>query len=97
MITKAVSFHNINLSNTSYLSEDIHSVTENSQLSKFGNHVNEVICGNDDIYIVEIDKQKLIEKIVNLQKSIAKQNEKIDFLQGKLNFLIIISFGITFN
>lgn len=51
------------------------------------NHFNEVICGNDDVYVVDIDKQKIIEKIVKLQKNLAKRNEKIDFLQDHVNQL----------
>lgn len=51
------------------------------------NHFNEVICGNEDVYVVDIDKQKIIEKIVKLQKTLAKRNEKIDFLQDHVNQL----------
>ena len=46
-----------------------------------------VICGNDDVYVVDIDKQKIIEKVVKLQKTLAKKNEKIDFLQDHVNQL----------
>ncbi len=46
-----------------------------------------VICGNDDVYVVDIDKQKIIEKIVKLQNTLAKKNEKIDFLQDHVNQL----------
>ena len=42
---------------------------------------------SDDVYIVDIDKQKLIEKIVKLQRDLAKRNEKIDFLQDHVNQL----------
>lgn len=58
---------------------------------------NEVICGSsvstsnfstqDDVYIVDVDKQKIIDKIVKLQKTLAKRNEKIDFLQDHVNQL----------
>lgn len=41
----------------------------------------------DDVYVFDIDKQKLIEKIVRLQKKLAKSNEKIDFLQDHVNQL----------
>lgn len=40
-----------------------------------------------DVYVVDIDKQKLIDKIVKLQKKLAKTNEKIDFLQDHINQL----------
>ena len=52
-------------------------------------HYGEVICGGsaDDVYVVDIDKQKVIEKIVKLQKLLAKRNEKIDFLQDHVNQL----------
>lgn len=49
-------------------------------------HYGEVICA-DDVYVVDIDKQKIIEKIVKLQKLLAKRNEKIDFLQDHVNQL----------
>ncbi|CAF1025792.1 unnamed protein product [Brachionus calyciflorus] len=56
------------------------------------NFNNEVICGgtntiHDDVYIVDVDKQKIIDKIVKLQKTLAKRNEKIDFLQEHVNQL----------
>lgn len=58
------------------------------------NYGNEVIVGapshqhhQDDVYVVDIDKQKLIEKIVKLQREMAKRNEKIDFLQDHVNQL----------
>jgi predicted nuclease with TOPRIM domain len=47
----------------------------------------EVICGNEEVYVVDIEKQKIIEKIVKLQKTLAKRNEKIDFLQDHVNQL----------
>lgn len=43
----------------------------------------------DDVYVFDIDKQKLVEKIVKLQKKLAKSNEKIDFLQDHVNQLTI--------
>jgi hypothetical protein len=45
--------------------------------------------GGDDVYVVDIDKQKLIEKIVKLQRDMVKRNEKIDFLQDHVNQLTI--------
>lgn len=52
---------------------------------------NEVVCGNatnaEDVYIVDVDKQKIIDKIVKLQKTLAKRNEKIDFLQEHVDQL----------
>lgn len=48
---------------------------------------NEVICGNEDVYVVDIDKQKIIDKIVKLQKMLARRNEKIDFLQDHVTQL----------
>jgi hypothetical protein len=42
---------------------------------------------DSDVYVVDIDKQKLIEKIVKLQRKLAKSNEKIDFLQDHVNQL----------
>lgn len=74
------------------MNEDTHSLTESSQFPKMAHtssHYNEVICGNDDVYVVDIDKQKIIEKIVKLQKLLAKKNEKIDFLQDHVNQLTI--------
>jgi hypothetical protein len=55
-------------------------------------YTNELIVGgaaasHDDVYVVDIDKQKLIEKIVKLQRDLAKKNEKIDFLQDHVNQL----------
>jgi hypothetical protein len=53
----------------------------------------EVVCGgsiaqmNEDVYIVDVDKQKMVEKIVKLQKTLAKRAEKIDFLQDHVNQL----------
>jgi hypothetical protein len=61
--------------------------------SSFNSSVNaeryssEMICGNDDVYVVDVDKQKIIDKIVKLQKMLARRNEKIDFLQDHVNQL----------
>ena len=60
-----------------------------NQPSTFFN--NEVVCGRasntEDVYIVDVDKQKIIDKIVKLQKTLAKRNEKIDFLQEHVDQL----------
>ncbi len=61
--------------------------SETNSLNHINRNYNEVICGNDDVYVVDIDKQKIIEKIVTLQKTLAKRNEKIDFLQDHVNQL----------
>lgn len=42
---------------------------------------------SDDVYVFDIDKQKLIDKIVKLQKKLAKANEKTDFMQDHVNQL----------
>ena len=68
-------------------SKSFNSETHIVNRSISNNHFNEVICGNDDVYVVDIDKQKIIEKIVKLQKTLAKRNEKIDFLQDHVNQL----------
>ncbi len=67
------------------------SLFEYQSNSKF----NELIVGggsincheSSDVYVVDIDKQKLIEKIVKLQRDLARKNEKIDFLQDHVNQL----------
>lgn len=41
----------------------------------------------DEVYVVDVDKQKIIDKIVKLQKTLARRNEKIDFLQDHVNQL----------
>ncbi len=41
------------------------------------------------VYVVDIEKQKIIDKIVKLQKTLAKKNEKIDFLQDHVNQLTL--------
>ena len=33
------------------------------------------------VEVVEIDKNKLLEKIVKLQKTLARKNEKIEFME----------------
>ncbi len=51
--------------------------------------VNNTLIANQhsDVYVVDIDKQKVIEKVVKLQKTLAKKSEKIDFLQDHVNQL----------
>ena len=44
-------------------------------------------ASESDFYIVDVDKQKLIDKIVKLQLTLAKRNEKIDFLTDHANQL----------
>ena len=58
-------------------------------ISRYGNEVivGGGMAGADDVYVVDIDKQKLIEKIVKLQRELAKRNEKIDFFQDHVNQL----------
>ena len=48
---------------------------------------NETCAYSDDVYVVDVDKQKLIDKIFKLQKIQAKNSEKIDFLQDHVNQL----------
>ena len=70
--------------------DDTRSITsETNSLNQMNRNYNEVICGNDDVYVVDIDKQKIIEKVVTLQKTLAKRNEKIDFLQDHVNQLTL--------
>lgn len=76
-----------NMSNYS-LNDETRSLNETPNLQR-PSSFNEVICGNDDVYVVDVDKQKIIEKIVKLQKLLAKRNEKIDFLQDHVNQLTI--------
>ena len=68
----------------------------NEDTQSFGGQFNEVNCngyggggggGSEDVYVVDVDKQKIIEKIVKLQKLLAKRNEKIEFLQDHVNQL----------
>ena len=79
----------VNNSNHKISDDDSRSFSSETQVTRSvsNNHFNEVICGNDDVYVVDIDKQKIIEKIVKLQKTLAKRNEKIDFLQDHVNML----------
>lgn len=63
--------------------EDNQSVKSDSLASNNIRFNNQIFSGSneEDIYITDIDKQKIIEKICKLQKTLAKRNEKIDFLQ----------------
>lgn len=63
-------------------------------LDSSSRYQHEVLCDGgsgstqlDDVYVFDIDKQKLIEKMVKLQKKLAKSNEKIDFMQDHINQL----------
>ena len=51
--------------------------------------VNNTLISNQhaDVYVVDVDKQKIIEKVVKLQNMLAKKTEKIDFLQDHVNQL----------
>ncbi len=72
------------------INEDTQSLNENVLLARQASgssHCQEIIPGNDDVYVVDVDKQKIIEKYVKLQKLLAKRNEKIDFLQDHVNQL----------
>ncbi len=40
------------------------------------------------VEVIEIDKQMLMEKIVRLQKSHARKNEKLDFMEDHIQRLI---------
>lgn len=37
---------------------------------------------------VEVDKQTLIERIVKLQRSLARKNEKIEFMEDHISQLV---------
>jgi hypothetical protein len=65
--------------------EDMKSVNESisSGDSNHNNNTNQ----HSDVYVVDVDKQKIIEKVVKLQKMLAKKTEKIDFLQDHVNQL----------
>lgn len=69
------------------ISEDTQSLNEAALPRASSRTCNELIPGNDDVYVVDVDKQKIIEKYVKLQKLLAKRNEKIDFLQDHVNQL----------
>lgn len=38
---------------------------------------------------VEVDKQMLIERIVRLQRSLARKNEKLEFLEEHIQQLVL--------
>ena len=42
-----------------------------------------------DVYVMDPDRQKIIEKVVKLQKQLARRNEKIEFLQDHIQQLTI--------
>lgn len=58
----------------------------NSQTTSTNGSVN---IDHADVYVVDIDKQKIIDKVVKLQKTLAKKTEKIDFLQDHVNQLTL--------
>ena len=73
---------------SSLISEFRMSSSDCDELSPIAN-LNEVVCGsyNSEVYVTDVEKQKLIEKIVNLQNILAKKKEKIDFLEDHVNQL----------
>lgn len=38
--------------------------------------------------VVKVDRKMLLDKIVSLQKKLARKNEKIDFLEDHVNHLV---------
>ena len=42
-----------------------------------------------EIAVVDIDKQKLVEKIVKLQKAHARKNEKMEFMEEQIKALLV--------
>lgn len=54
-------------------------------------YANEVHCGTgqneENVYVTDVDKQKIIEKVCQLQKTLAKRTEKVDFLQDHVEQL----------
>lgn len=73
--------------NSHSISEDTQSLNEAALPRASSRTCTELIPGNEDVYVVDVDKQKIIEKYVKLQKLLAKRNEKIDFLQDHVNQL----------
>jgi hypothetical protein len=65
--------------------EDMKSVNES--ISSGDSNQNNNTNQHPDVYVVDVDKQKIIEKVVKLQKMLAKKTEKIDFLQDHVNQL----------
>ena len=56
----------------------------------------EVVCGSvatdcytSEVYVTDVEKKKLVEKIVNLQNILARKNEKIDFFEDHVNQLTL--------
>ncbi len=77
--------HVFNSASSSFsLNEDTQSLSRYSEVTCSGGGGSN---GVDDVYVVDVDKQKIIEKVVQLQKMLAKKNEKIDFLQDHVNQL----------
>lgn len=90
-ISRASSINSLNYPDDEIRSFDSNIYTSTTNTPPFVNYNNEVICGptsnTEDVYIVDVDKQKIIDKIVKLQKTLAKRNEKIDFLQEHVDQL----------
>ena len=42
-----------------------------------------------EIAVVDIDKQKLVEKIVKLQKAHARKNEKMELMEEQINEVLV--------
>ena len=85
------SYFNAEINNKSHEDEDDRSLASDSiSISNNRSH-NQILSGSneDDVYVVDIDKQKVIEKICKLQKMLAKRNEKIDFLQEHVSQLTV--------
>lgn len=59
----------------------------NESISSGEQHQIQETQSHNDVYIVDIDKQRIIEKYVKLQKNLAKKNEKLDFLQDHVSHL----------
>ena len=70
---------------------DNRSLTAESINSSTRFNANQMLSGSneEDVYVVDVDKQKIIEKICKLQKTLAKRNEKIEFLQEHVNQLTL--------
>ena len=100
--SSSIRYNNVSRSNSinSLDKEDMRSISGSISSSDSNHHnnnndhncstiVNNTIIANQhsDVYVVDIDKQKVIEKVVKLQKTLAKKSEKIDFLQDHVNQL----------
>jgi chromosome segregation ATPase len=71
-----------------YASKTLSSSEDDLESSNANNHLTEVFCDyGEDVYVMDVDKQKLIDKIIKLQLNLAKKIEKIDFLTDHVNQL----------